>query len=239
MLKPLCFLFVLPISFIGCATNPDSEATAQYQPINPQQLRPIAAEFVTTTTAKGHSPITSEWRIQRDNQRVELMRFDSGIGEVWSKTSQDLWFYQKVFSRDQQVIEYSPADLAALDVQPQWLSIALAIDPNVLESLRVGKPGKAIHGYQTQQFKGQFQGADYEVTWIPELALAARVKYSNGDMASVTEIKVPYPLAESHSAQINTNRYRLIDYSDLGDMERDPFVMKVQSQLPGGHMHTH
>ncbi len=63
-----------------------------------------------------------------------------------------------------------------MGIQPQWLPIALAIDPKVLESLNAGKPGKAIHGYQTQQFKGKYQGADYEVTWIPELALASRVK---------------------------------------------------------------
>lgn len=237
MSKPRYFLFALFIFLIGCSTNPGT--ITQYQPVDPQQLRPIAAEFITTTTTKGHSPVTSAWRIQRDSQRVELVRLDSQVNEVWSRTSQDLWFYQKVFSEDQQVIEYSPSDLAALGVQPQWLPIALAIDPTVLASLGNGKPGKAIHGYQTQRFKGEFQGADYDVTWIPELALAARVNYSKGEMSSVTEVKMPYPLAESPWPLVNTRLYRLIDYSDLGDMERDPFVMRVQSQLPGGHAHTH
>jgi hypothetical protein len=34
-------------------------------------------------------------------------------------------------------------------------------------------------------------------------------------------------------------QYRIIEYSDLGDMERDPFVMKVLNQIPGGHSHSH
>lgn len=229
-----CAVFIF---LIGCSTTPNT--LTQYQPVNPQQLKPIAAEFVTTATAKGHSPVTNRWRIQRDSQRVELVRVDSQISEVWSRTSQDLWFYQKVFSEDKQVIEYSPSDLFALGVQPQWLPIALAVDPKVLESLGHGKPGKTVHGFHTQQFKGKYQGADYEVTWIPELTLAARVKYSKDDMSSITDVKMPYPLADSPWALVDTRRYRLIDYSDLGDMERDPFVMKVQSQIPGGHSHSH
>lgn len=230
-------LFAIFIYLIGCSTTPNT--LTHYQPVNPQQLRPIAAEFVTTTSIKGHSPVTNIWRIQRDSQRVELVRLDSQIGEIWSKTSQDLWFYQKAFSEDKQVIEYSPSDLAALGVQPQWLPIALAVDPKVLESLGNGKQGKTIHGFKTQRFKGKFQDAHYEITWIPELALAALVKYSKDEMSSVTEVKIPYPLAESPWTPLDVGRYRLIDYSDLGDMERDPFVVKAQSQLPGGHSHAH
>lgn len=237
MSKPIFLLLTLFICLAACSTT--SKTATQFQPINSQVLKPIAAEFETTSTSPGQAPVTSAWRIQRDSQRVELARLDSHISEVWSRTSQNLWFYQKVFAQDQHVIEYSPSDLAALGIQPQWLPLALAIDPKVLEALGTAKSSKPLFGFETQRFKGELHGASYDVIWIPELALAARVKYSKDGMSSVTEVKKPYELAQAPWSPVDTSRYRLIDYSDLGDMERDPFVMKVQSQLPGGHVHAH
>jgi len=233
----ISLLLAVFICLAGCSTTP--KTATQFQPVDPLLLKPIAAEFTTTSTTSGQPSITSEWRIQRDSQRVELVRLDSQVSEVWSKTSQELWFYQKVFPADQQVIEYSPSDLAALGVQPQWLPLALAIDPKVLEALGTAKSSKPLFGFETQRFKGKFHDADYDVIWIPALALAARVEYSKEGLSSVTEVKKPYELAQAPWAAVDTRHYRLIDFSDLGDMERDPFVMKVQSQVLGGHNHTH
>lgn len=237
MPKFIYFTLALFIFLSACSTTKNT--AIQFQPVNTQQLSPIAAEFSTTITTSGQQPHIIGWRLLRNNQRVELVHLSSQVSEVWSKTSQDFWFYQKVFSEDQQVIEYSPSDLSALGIEPQWLPIALAIDPKILQELGTGKPGKPLFGYETQRFNGKFNGADYDVIWIPALTLAARVKYSKDGMLSVTEVKKPYELAQAPWSPVDIRRYRLIDFSDLGDMERDPFVLKVQNQLPGGHAHTH
>jgi hypothetical protein len=36
-----------------------------------------------------------------------------------------------------------------------------------------------------------------------------------------------------------TTDYVVLDYADLGDNERDPFVMRLQAQESGGHLHGH
>jgi hypothetical protein len=55
----------------------------------------------------------------------------------------------------------------------------------------------------------------------------------------VTELKQPLLTLDDSKAPQNISRYRFIEYSDLGDMERDPFVIKVQHSLLGAHEHSH
>lgn len=230
-------LIALVVFLSACAST--TKNISQFQPVNPDKLIPVAAEFVTTTSSPGQPRITNEWRLLRDRQRVELIHPDTQITDVWMKSVNELWFYQKVFIVDQQVIEYSPSDLAALGVQPQWLSLALAVDPQLLQAIGKGKAGKPVFGYVSQHFTGEFQGVKYHVTWLPELAIAARVKYSKDGISTITEMKKPYRLVEAPWTHVDSSRYRLIDFSDLGDMERDPFVARMQGQLPGTHHHSH
>lgn len=55
----------------------------------------------------------------------------------------------------------------------------------------------------------------------------------------MTELKQPLLTLDDSKAPQNISRYRFIEYSDLGDMERDPFVIKVQHSLLGAHEHSH
>lgn len=89
------------------------------------------------------------------------------------------------------------------------------------------------------QYRGTIDHVVDEVDWLPELALATRVKMVEKDVTRVTELKQPLLTSDNTKAPQNVSRYRLIEYSDLGDMERDPFVMKVQHSLLGTHDHSH
>ncbi len=211
----------------------------EYQSVKSKQLINITAQFTTSTANTRTATADAHWRLLRERGRVELLHLNSNTSEIWNETSNDLWFYQKVFHNDQQVIEYSPVDLKVLGMQPQWLSLALAINPRVLSAMGAGKPDKSFYGWKTEKYKGQIKGATYEVLWLPELAIAARVKCTEAGITSTTEMQKPFLMAESPWQTINISGYRLIDYSDLGDMERDPFVIKIQGDILGGHDYKH
>lgn len=247
-LKKFLFIIALIELLASCtAINPpttskptsEHKTIYEYQSVKTNQLINMTAQFTTSTTHAGTATADAHWRLLRESGRVELLHLNSNTSEIWNETSNDLWFYQKVFHNDQQVIEYSPVDLNVLGMQPQWLSLALAINPKVLSAMGSGKPGKPLYGWKTEKYKGQVKGATYEILWLPELAIAARVKCTEGKAITVTEMQKPFLMTESPWQTMDISRYRFIDYSDLGDMERDPFVIKIQGDILGGHDHQH
>jgi hypothetical protein len=68
------------------------------------------------------------------------------------------------------------------------------------------------------------------------LELAGVDKKGNSEFTTLQEI-----IADPDGALVvpDSTHYEIIDYADLGDRERDPFVQRVQSHLVGGDWHTH
>ena len=244
-----CLIMIALISLLANCTTTDSSTTskptADHPTINQNQLSDtkklisMTAQFTTRNLTTNKAWADIHWRLSRASGSVELLNLDSNTSEIWNETSNNLWFYKKVFHDDQQIIEYSPIDLNMLGVQPQWLSLALAINPTVLSAMGAGKSVKPIYGWKAEKYKGQVRGATYEIIWLPELAIAARVKCTEAGITTITEMQKPFLMPESPWQITDINNYRLLDYSDLGDMERDPFVMKIQGNILGGHDHKH
>lgn len=201
-------------------------------------LSTLSAEFTTRIYGKGNDT-TTQWNLWRSMERVEWLNISANTSEIWTKTSQDLWFYSKAFHTDKQVIEYSPVDLNLLQVAPAWQSFAAAIDPTLLQKLSKTKKINPLNGFQRIQYRGTLDNAAYEVDWLPELSLATRVKIVEAGVTRVTELKQPLVISANTKTPQNISRYRVIEYSDLGDMERDPFVMKIQHSLFGAQEHFH
>lgn len=227
------------LSFIsvGCASHRSDEFP--YQAVNFNALPEIAVEyqsFVIKNKSKGDLQV---WRLLRDNERIEIQYPNTGISDVWSQTSRNLWFYEKFFHEDKQIIQYSPVDLKVLEVTPPWSSLALAIDPKILQSIGTGRSATPLNGWNRQIFKGNHNQAAYEIEWLPELGLAVYVTRTLAGVTTVTEASKIFLKAEAPWDIHDITAYRLIDYSDLGDMERDPFVLKVQGQVLGAHDHAH
>lgn len=248
------FLFALftASTLVGCAlqqltkqinhqTNPQTSPQIS-QPLSTNTIAPnlssLTAEFTTRIYSKGNETHT-QWQLWRSSERVERLNIFTNTSEIWTKTSQDLWFYSKAFHTDQQIIEYSPVDLNMLQVAPAWKSFAAAIDPTLLQKLSNTKKINPLDGFQRIQHKGTIDNASYEVDWLPELSLATRVKITEAGVTRVTELTQPLLISGNKKTSPNTSRYRMIEYSDLGDMERDPFVMKIQHSLLGAQEHAH
>jgi len=231
------FLISLVMSLLGCATHQHNKIA--FEPPSASNLTAQVAKFVTTI----HSPSQSEqrlsWTLIRSADKIEVLREDSSQSEIWSRTSNDLWYYEKAFHNDLTIVQYSPVDLKSLGIKPQWLNAATAVNIKILALLSPGYQGKELLGFSSTKFKGRVEQTDYAITWLDEPALPAQISQVTNDIKTMTRLISVATLEQSDTTFSDIRSYRLIDYSDLGDMERDPFVRKIQHALPSNHSHDH
>lgn len=179
----------------------------------------------------------SEWQFWRSAGRIEMNIPARQTGEVWMQDGNTL-FYQKLFHADRKIVEYQSADLDALNVPVQWRTNELMIDPQVLQQLQV-EDEHWIDGHPALELSGTVDGIEYDVVWRVDLNLPQQLSKQDAAGNRETTRLLDAQLLSSSTAPPDSSQYEIIDYADLGDRERDPFVLKVQNQLPGGHAHAH
>ena len=235
-------------------------ACASTRPVPPldlaSQLPDVAAGYVTTRkhehsekyqyhekthpTEKGKTePETSvvNWHLFRQQNRIDIDNITAHTGETWLRNGKTLVMRQ-LFHDDRKGVEYLMDDFAVLGMQPSWQQQALLFDPQVLQQLpEVGT--EWVDGHPVRRYRGTVDGQQFDVQWLVDLNMPYAIVRTHADEQEVTQLQAVYPLAQSPWQYNNGEDYELIDYADLGDRERDPFVLKIQSQLPGGNVHHH
>ncbi|HEX7762400.1 MAG TPA: hypothetical protein VF433_02135 [Cellvibrio sp.] len=232
-MKIYCVLFLCLLS-VGCAFQSDELTESLPLNVNTKTLPPLVAEFVTTTSG---STVVKRAKLVRSVGVIEWFYLANNTGERWIKTTNDLWFYSKIFHTDRQIIEYSPVDLNLLGIHQQWQ--AFAINPDILHALTPIRHAPDFHGWQSVLYAGEVNGVIYEILWLPQVSLAARVTAIQGKQKTMTEAARLHVNENAPISLSDTSRYRTIEYTDLGDMERDPFVLKIQHELLDHHGHSH
>lgn len=232
----------LVLGLAGCATQPP------VPPLNLEQTStPVVARY-TTTIHPGEegdhhgdedvAPVSNEWVFSRSAERVEVFLPQQATGEAWLKDGPAM-FYEKIFHADRKVIEYQPEDLSALNVEANWETNRLMLAPGVLAQLPIDG-GFWEQGHPVSVLKGSVNGVDYEVHWLVDLNIPqSLVSLNSSGRREVTQLEGVVPENQQAGIIPASQGYDVIEYADLGDRERDPFVMKVQHFLPGGHQHSH
>lgn len=187
--------------------------------------------------AEAHAGQTLQWRFFREADRAEIEDLTSQTGELWQRDGKTQFFF-KLFHADRRSIEYRMDDLQNLNITSSWQQHILLVDPEILRQLAVVKTGSR-DGYAFAQLKGTVKGETWEIMWRSDLKLPAKIRREHEGHVEVTELEAVHPLAASPWPRRDHVAYEVIDYADLGDRESDPFVIRVQSQLPGGDVHRH
>lgn len=243
-MKKLYFLAVLTV-LASCAS------TRPVPPLNlAEALQPVAAEYVTTyrhahdekthTTEKGKAETEESvvrWHFFREQKRIDIDNVASYTGEAWLRDGK-LILMRQFFHDDRKGVEYQNDDFTLLGMQPSWQRQALLVDPVELQQLRESGT-EWRDGHPLRSYKGEIKGQSVEIDWRVDLNVPQRIARKKGDEQEITELQAVYPLAQSPWQYRKGDDYELINYADIGDMERDPFVIKVQSWLLGGDVHHH
>ena len=160
------------------------------------------------------------WRVWRQPNRIAYEYPDKGIIEVWQLNQQQIEF-MRIFTQEQRGIYYSHSDLLSINQQPDWQQVNQMLTPTQRQGL--GDPNKQ----QDTCFKYlSYQQADQvNLTWNQDLNLPVFI--ANRDKKQRTQQQQIYSSNQSHAFFAQLDQYSLLDFSDIGDSESDPFVRKM------------
>lgn len=207
--------------------------------------RPVAAEYRTTVTTEGSQPQVREWRYWRDGNCIERENVAARTAERWERDGRTL-FLTRYYHADRKGIEYRSDDLEILNATPAWSHLTLLVDPTVLAALRETDAGW-LDGTPVRRYTGSIDGARWDVTMRTDLMLPLEVRVERGESVEVLQLLRAAAREQSPFEPESTAGYEVIDFADLGDRERDPFVIRVsaaEGYTPGyaaapGHTHAH
>lgn len=230
------FLFAL----IGCAHRP-----AVPELPTADSFTPAAAEYQTTYVpdahahdARGPKPQTRQvhWRLWREENRIVTENLGAHTGELWQRDGSAV-FHQKIFHDDRRSIEYRNDDLALIGAGIDWSRRSLLIDPELLKRLNLRRAGwKGDVPYR--RYVGESDGSQWDITIRTDLMLPTSIVRNHDGAREQTLLQNAYRLDNAPWSPTASADYEVIDFTDLGDRQSDPFVVKVQGQL-GNAPHLH
>jgi hypothetical protein len=238
-------LFLIIAAVLTACSNAPARRTARVDlvDLDAPVLPAVAAEFITNR--EGELPEagvrnrqpgseTVYWRLWRSNDRIVIERPQLGLGELWQKDGQTL-IHRKLFHADRRAVEFRQDDLDILGQAPSWQKLSLLVEPALLRQLQADEPETSDGGYILQEFRGLVGGEGWRVVMRVDVGLPVLIERSTETFSEHTQLLQAYPLAQAPWQPTADQGYRLIDYSDLGDMETDPFVIKLQALMGPEH----
>lgn len=197
----------------------------------------IAAQFRQEVFEHDQRLAAEEWRLWRDHDRLVSERPASGTGEVWQRDGQSL-IVTRLFHAHRRGVEYQPGDMGLIDAAPGWQRQALVVDPEVLR--RLSEDASAgDQGAPRLRYSGVIEGARWEITLRPDLMLPTQLSVQRGERLERITLVDAHALADAPWQPTPSRDYEMIDFADLGDRERDPFVIALQAAEGGAHGHAH
>lgn len=205
----------------------------------------VAAEYRSTVSTDGSATSTRTWRYWREADCIQRENAAAGTGERWDRDGSTL-FLTRYYHADRKGIEYRSDDLEILNATPAWAHLALLVDPEVLAGLSQVDAGLRA-GIPVRRYSGTHDGARWDVTIRTDLMLPVQVRVERGAYTEQLELVGADTRDSAKFEPESTSGYEIIDFADLGDRERDPFVMRVsaaEGYTPGyarepGHAHAH
>jgi len=182
---------------------------------------------------------SEKWFFWRNDKEIEISNADQSFGEKWIKMNKQQIHYQALYHNERFLLDFQPTDLKILGKKANWKVRSTLFPYAVLVQLERSKTEKKFLGYDTHQYKGTVDGVNYQVDWIPELEIPARVVKTITNTKITTELKELYPLNKSPYKQIKTEKYDDMDYADIGDNESHPIVSRFQKKRGIAYFHQH
>lgn len=228
-------LQVLGVMLVGLA----SEAFAAGPPPDPiaeDALPPVAAQF-RTTVSHDRKSTTSQWRYWRSADSVQREDLTERTGDLWQRDGATL-FHTLLFHEDRRGIEFEQVDLQMTGTSMSWAQQAWIVSPDLLGRLKVVKSGRQ-HNVPYRDYAGVIGDVRWRVRMRTDMQLPLRIEQRAAHDILRIELVEAHALSAAPWQPTAADGYGMVDFADLGDHERDPFVLRVQAHLGIGHGHEH
>lgn len=236
--------FLLPVFGLLCAGLGGCATTARPlpEPVAEALLPPVAAQFRTTVVSDrkpgDHSQkVTSEWRYWRSANSVQREDLGERTGDLWQRDGATL-FHTLLFHEDKRGIEFEQVDLQMTGANTSWAQQAQVVSPEVLRNLKVVKSGWS-GDVPYRDYVGTIGAVRWKVRMRADLLLPVRVEQRTEHESLRIDLVEVHAQAAAPWQPTSPAGYGMVDFADLGDHERDPFVIRVQAQLGVSHGHEH
>lgn len=227
-----CALAATFLVIAGCAT------TQPVQPLDFDRTLPhAAAEYRTEVAEEGAPATSSRWRIWRDTDRIERENLDAQRGEVWQRDG-NVVFHSQIWHAYQRGIEFQSGDLGMVGGTPDWTQQAWIVSPQLLQSLPVVSE-KSRDGVTYRRYRGRHADADWDITMRLDYLLPVSIKRSQPKHVERIELVEAHELSQAPWQPTPSREYEMIDFADLGDRERDPYIQQMLAEAGHAHAHAH
>ena len=226
----------LPVEARENHAHPVSTASQTADSTQPATMPALAARF-EVRSGKKHG----DWYISRTAERIETANASTGHNEIWEQNIPEQYLLTRIYHDDQRIVEYTPGELKTRNIAPNWAQLASVVPPQWLDKLkRSGE--QQMFGQKATHYRGRIGAESINLWWLEQSRLPARLLRSGpqGRIAmQLKELHTQAPAAWPLASETKIASYGKIDASDFGDMESDPFVIRIQKQDGHDHGHAH
>lgn len=216
----------------------------------------LGAAYRVTHQSGTTAPVIYRMHLWRNGQQVAHQYPGTQITEIWERVSNGMLRLERHFDAYQRGIEYQPLEINKGKGVKDWTQKNQLISERLKDSLQLqmssGEGCQRVEHYALND-----NGSTIHLAWLPALKLVKHYRVAS-DMANLTwelENTVQDSL-QVQQAFATRAAYQTTDYTDIGDNESDPFLLKMINlgfvehgssgfynteghAIEGGHAHTH
>lgn len=232
----------MSIAVTACALSPNKTLNLPTELSALSNTTALACHYEKQVYAAGQptSPVT-DWYFWRDGKRTETHDEITQQGEIWERDQQGRLTHTQIFFDEKVTLEYTNVDLVTSGISPQWQQLWSLIDPKTLGKELKRERVDTVAGLGSEHYSGQLDGMTTELDWLPNLQLPARIEKKTDRGGFSLKLTACHAAEQSPWKPLSKpayDQYRHLEYTDLGDMESDPLVLRILARL-GGHTHAH
>lgn len=202
-----------------------------------KSLGNIAARYeqITEFLDGKQTPQRIERLFFRDKNHVEFRSGD--IGEVWERDANGSLTLYKIAFAERAAIEYLPGNLRVMDNLPNWERLESFIDPASFAKLEP-EATTTVLSRAAKSYRIKKDRADTEIVWLTEEKLPGLIR--SNYLEKIVTLRLLELTTQDDSAFKPTSiqelqRFKLIEFSDIGDKETDPFVQRLSQIFDHSH----
>ena len=187
----------------------------------------LKADYTFAQTDQQNHSKSYGFTLWRNGKTVAHENKLTHITDMWHKTSADTLALVRYFDQDKRGIEYQPNDVKYTNKDNHWQNNYQLISDSELKSMTLEKTtGEACEKVET--YSSVKNGQKLTIDWLPEQKLIKHYQANHGNITETWQLtSVESSPAIVNQAFHSRDEYKTTDYIDIGDMESDPFLIKM------------
>ncbi|MCW8929597.1 MAG: hypothetical protein OQL19_05085 [Gammaproteobacteria bacterium] len=209
----LIFLFINSFFTIAHAQCQDDLMGARYKMI--------------VEDLQGKKSQTSYMVLWRNGQQVAHQYPELHITELWEQNKKGQLRLVKNFDDHQRGIEYEPNEIKINHNKSAWQKKKLLVTEKFVNTMKLEEMNNS-HCEVTQTYSKKDKGEQINLKWLPRQQLVKTFEVETVNKRIYWEL-VSIVTDKDMVKQLFTSleNYFMTDYSDVGDNESDPFLLKM------------